>query len=153
MYGERHGVRPSLETRNRRLVWLGPIWALLVILLVPTAALGSGRPKGCTGIPPTAITFEQTLLTPNPGDSVNFTYEVSSGTAFDAGSVVATTSLTVGSGQTMSALVSGLSKGGYTVHQEPDPASGIAPGPDQTVTVSPPACVPVVSYTSIVDLA
>jgi hypothetical protein len=112
MYGERRGVRPSLETRNRRLVWLGPIWALLVILLVPTAALGSGRLKGCTGIPPTAITIEQTLLTP-----------------------------------------SGLSKGGYTVHQEPDPASGIAPGPDQAVTVSPPACVPVVSYTSIVDLA
>jgi hypothetical protein len=128
--------------------------ALFVVVstavLAPTA-LGSGRPRSCTGVPPTAITIQQTFVALDGGVAAGFTYLVSTGAAFDPDHLVANAELVVASGQTLSTIVTGLSKGGYTVHQVPDPSSGIAPAPDRSVTVAPPACVEVVSYTNIIE--
>ena len=124
---------------------------LVTAALAPIAALGKGRPRECTGVPPTAVTIEQTVVAPDPSTRVRYTYLVSSGAAFNPGAIVATGSLTVASGQSLSLTLNALSKGDYTVRQEPDPASGVAPEPDQTVSVSPPSCVSLVSYTSIIE--
>jgi hypothetical protein len=143
----KHGSTSSLRRVGPEIV----AGLVLVAALTSTTALAAGRPKECTGTPPTAITIQQTLLTPDPGGSVSFTYRVSPGSVFDAGAVVASTTLLVGSGQTLSTVMNGFSKGSYTVRQEPDPTSGIAPAPDQSVAISPPACVATVAFTSIVE--
>jgi hypothetical protein len=124
---------------------------VLVAVLTSPEAAAAGRPRECTGTPPTAVTIQQTLLTPLSTDSVTFLYLVSPGSAFDASAVVATTTLTVGSGQTLTTTMNGFSKGSYAVRQVPDPSSGIAPAPDQSVTIAPPACVTTVAYTTIVE--
>ncbi len=133
----------------RRFLSIALLVGVSTALLAPTA-LGSGRPKSCTGVPPTAITIQQTLVSSDAGASAQFAYSVSTGPVFDPDAVVASTTLTVAAGQTVSKILNGFPKGTYAVHQVPA-SSEIAPAADQSVTVSPPACVGAVSYTSIIE--
>jgi hypothetical protein len=144
MYRGRHRQPGSIRSL-RILVSVSLLSALISVMLLSGVARGKGRPSECTGSPPTAVTIGQSLVSPEPTDAVRFSYLISSG-----GTVVATTTLTVGSGQTLTVTVRGLSKGFYTVTQEPDPASGVAGAPDQAFTIAPPACVSTVSYTAVV---
>jgi hypothetical protein len=145
-----HHTRASKRFSGRKLLSITLFVVVSLALLAPTA-LGSGRPKSCTGVPATAITIQQTFVSSDASATAGFTYLLSAGTAFDPNAVVASTTLTVGAGQTVSIVLNGFSKGSYSVRQVPDPSSGIAPAPDQSVTISPPACVATVAFTSIVE--
>ena len=147
MYRGRHR-KSARSGRRARAAMVALVLVAGLGALAPTVALGEARPKGCTGLAPTAVTIQQTLSGPDGSPAVTFTYAV-----VRDESVVATRTLIVAPGQTASTTVGGLRPGSYAVQQQPDPNSGVAPADDAPAVIDPPACAPTVTFTSLLTPA
>jgi len=132
------------RAHHRRRVPLGTM--SLAIATVALAGLhgasAAPRPSACRGDAPTTVRVQAsvTVGTIPDGESVLFTYSIEGGGGV-VGQVQLTLTSTVASA---SGTVGGLAPGIYLVREVS--SGSFPPAPDQSATVAPPACAPLVSF-------